>query len=294
MDLDTAMHAMDWLKSIGCRAIPLMGGEPLLRKDFVLEVIRYGAENGFFMYLPTNGYLLDKAFIDEVGRAGVAAINLAVDCLEPRRGLPKALLRIEPQFRYLVERQKKYNYLTFFNINICRTNIKDAKLLTEIAHQNGIGTDYHLTQTPQSFVDVDHYQHRDDMLSITPEKYDEADQLLDWLIDRQRQGWTMVNSIAHLEAFKEQMRGRTKPWDCRAGHNGALIRQDGTLSPCFDLISYDHDWGCIGEPRFDEEELRTVRERCLLRCSSTCFYTMGHYYNPRFLPQWIHKHIRVG
>ncbi len=81
MDLETAKSAMDWLKSIGCRAIPLMGGEPLLRKDFVLEVIRYGAENGFFMYLPTNGYLLDKAFIDEVGRAGVAAINLAVDYL---------------------------------------------------------------------------------------------------------------------------------------------------------------------------------------------------------------------
>jgi len=144
MDLDTAKRSVDWIKSIGCRVIPLMGGEPLLRKNFVLEVICYGAENGFFMYLPTNGYLLDKPFIDEVGRAGVAAINLAVDCVAPRKELPKALLSIEPQFRYLVDRQKKYGYLVFFNINICRNNIKDVKLLTEIAHQNDIGTDYHL------------------------------------------------------------------------------------------------------------------------------------------------------
>jgi MoaA/NifB/PqqE/SkfB family radical SAM enzyme len=265
-----------------------------MRKDFILDIVRYGAENGFFMYLPTNGYLMDKPFIDEIGQAGVAAINLAVDAVAPKRGLPKALLNIEPQFRYLVERQKKYGYLLFFNINICRTNIPDAKLLTEIAHQNHIGTDYHLNEPPQSFVDVDHYQHQEDMLSIGPAQYDAVDELLDWLIQKQQQGWPMVNSMAHLKAFKDRMRGRMKLWDCRAGHNGALVRPDGSLSPCFDLITYDYDWGRIGAPKFDEQKLKAVKEKCLPSCSSTCFFTMGHYYNMRFLPEWIRKHIRVG
>jgi MoaA/NifB/PqqE/SkfB family radical SAM enzyme len=294
MDLETAKSAVDWLKSLGCRVIPIMGGEPLMRKAFVLEILRYGAENGFFMYLPTNGYLLDRAFIDEIGQAGVAAINLAVDSVAPRTGLPKALLRIEPQFRYLVAQQKKHGYLLFFNINICRTNIKDVKLLTEIAHQNHIGTDYHLNEPPHSFVDVDHYQHQDDMLSIGPDQYDTVDELLDWLIQKQREGWPMVNSMEHLRSFKERMRGRMRKWDCRAGHNGALIRPDGSLSPCFDLITYDHDWGTIWDPKFDEAALKAVKEKCLPLCSSTCFFTMGHYYNMRFLPEWIRKHIRVG
>ncbi len=294
MDLETAKSAIDWLKTLGCRVIPIMGGEPLMRKDFILEVIRYGAENGFFMYLPTNGYLLDKAFIDEVGKAGVAAINLAVDCVAPKKGLPKALLNIEPQFRYLVERQKKYGYLTFFNINICRNNIKDVKLLTEIAHQNKIGTDYHLNEPPHSFVDTTHYKHQDDMLSITPDQYDEVTELLDWLIEKQRQGWPMVNSIEHLQLFKERMKGKTKPWDCRAGHNGALIRPDGSLSPCFDLITYDHDWGKIWEPKFDEAELQAVKKKCMPYCSSTCFHTMAYYYRLQSVPQWVRKHIRVG
>jgi MoaA/NifB/PqqE/SkfB family radical SAM enzyme len=265
-----------------------------LRKDFVLEVIRYGAENGFFMYLPTNGYLMDKPFIDELGKAGVAAINLAVDCVAPRKGLPKALRAIESQFRYLVERQKKYGYLVFFNINICRSNIQDVRMLTEIAHQNHIGTDYHLNEPPHDFVNLDHYKHRNDGLHITRDKFEDVDNLLDWIIDRQRQGWPMVNSIEHLKAFKERMRGKMQPWDCRAGHNGALIRPDGTLSPCFDMISYDHDWGRIWEPRFDEEELLALKEKCLPHCSSTCFYTMGHYYHLSYLPQWIRKHTRVG
>lgn len=294
MTLETAKSAVDWLKSIGCRVIALMGGEPLLRKDFIIEIVKYGAENGFFMYLPTNGYLMDKSFIDDIGQAGVAAINLAVDCVAPRKGLPKALLAIEPQFRYLVERQKKYGYILFFNINICRNNIKDVKLLTEIAHQNHIGTDYHLNEPPQSFINVDHYKHHGDMLGITRNQYSELDELLDWLIDKQHQGWPMVNPIEHLKAFKEQMRGRIISWDCRAGHNGALIRPDGSLAPCFDLMSYEHDWGSIRDPKFDEEELVLVKKKCLHLCLSTCFYTMGHYYNLNSLPEWIRKHIHVG
>lgn len=294
MDLDTARSSIDWLKSVGCRVVAIMGGEPLLRKELVLEIVRYGARNGFFVYLPTNGLLLDGGFLDAAGEAGIAAINLAVDGLAPRRGLPKALLSVEPQFRALVERQAKYGYLVFFNINICRTNLKDVRLLTELAQQHRIATDYHLVEAPHDFVATDHYRHRAEELSIGPDQYAEVDDLLDWLSEKQRQGWPMVNSIAHLQAFKGRMRGDMQQWTCRAGHNGALIRPDGTLSPCFDLITYDEDWGRVGAPRFEEPRLRAVKERCSPRCSSTCFYTMAHYYDGRAFPGWIRKHLRVG
>jgi MoaA/NifB/PqqE/SkfB family radical SAM enzyme len=294
MDLDTARRSIDWLGSVGCRVLAIMGGEPLLRKDLILEIVRYAARSGFFVYLPTNGFLMDEAFIDEVGRAGVAAVNLAVDCVAPRKGLPKALLAVEPQFRYLVKRQGKYGYLVFFNMNICRTNIKDIRLLTEIARQNRIATDYHLHEPPHGFVAVDHYEHQNNALHVTPDQYDQVDELLDWLVARQRQGWPMVNSVEHLLSFKGRMRGRMAPWDCRAGHNGALIRPDGTLSPCFDLITYDGDWGRIWEPKFDREQLRAVKEKCLPHCSSTCFYSIGHYYNGPAFSRWIRKHLRVG
>jgi len=294
MDLDTARAAIDWLRSVGCRVLAIMGGEPLLRKELVLEIVRYGAERGFFVYLPTNGTLLDAPFLDAIGSAGVAAVNLAVDGLAPRRGLPKALLPVERQFRALVERQARYGYLVFFNINICRSNLRDVRLLTEIAHQHRIATDYHLVEPPHDFVGTAHYRHRADELSITPDLYPEVDELLDWLVDRQRQGWPMVNSVEHLQAFKARMRGRMEPWECRAGHNGVLIRPDGTLSPCFDLITHDADWGRIGAPRFDAAELRELKRRCTPLCSSTCFYTMAHYYDGRAFPEWIRKHLRLG
>jgi hypothetical protein len=40
-------------------------------------------------------------------------------------------------------------FVTDCRINICRKNIKDVKLLTEIDRQYAIGTDDHLNESPQ-------------------------------------------------------------------------------------------------------------------------------------------------
>ena len=55
---------------------------------------------------------------------------------------------IRKQFDYLVKKQYRYGYTVFFNINICRNNLDDVRKLTEIAHDNGISTDYHIYETP--------------------------------------------------------------------------------------------------------------------------------------------------
>jgi radical SAM protein with 4Fe4S-binding SPASM domain len=104
----------------------------------------------------------------------------------------------------------------------------------------------------------------------------------------------MVNSIPHLEQMKDLMRGKPVKWSCRAGHNGILIRPDGTLSPCFDLITFDHDWGTIWHPKFDKDELAEVKRKCNQHCLSTCFYTMAHYYQPAETLKWMMKHTRIG
>ena len=40
-----------------------------------------------------------------------------------------------------------------------------------------------------------------------PEDFPVVDDLLDWLIDKQRQGWKMVDSIPRLQNMKGFMRG---------------------------------------------------------------------------------------
>ncbi|MFI5176154.1 MAG: radical SAM protein, partial [Terriglobia bacterium] len=107
MTEDTAKRSIDWLHSVGCRVIAIMGGEPLLRPQFIHKVVYYGTKRGFFVYLPTNGRLLRPEVCDWIGDAGVAAINFAVDCLDEKPGLPKALKPIRSHFDYMVKMQRR-------------------------------------------------------------------------------------------------------------------------------------------------------------------------------------------
>lgn len=293
MTLDTAKKSIDWLETAGCRVVAIMGGEPLLRKAFILDVIRYGSGKGFFMYLPTNGILMDRDFIDRAGEARVAAINLAVDTINEAPGLPKNFKRIEGNFKYLVKMRDRYGYIVFFNINITNENLEDVKALTEIAHDHNIGTDYHINEMP--VIEQNHYRFKDKGHWITEERYGKVDEVIDWVIDKNRKGYPMVNSIEHLKAMKGFIRHRTPAWRCRAGVNSLVIRIDGTLAPCFELYSSEKDWGRISEPKFDPGELKAQLKECNGKCLSTCNYQVYYYYDTYYKGlEWVLKHIHRG
>ena len=290
MPLEMAKDAVDWLHSVGCRVLAYMGGEPLVRKAFIIELTRYAAERGFFVYLPTNGILMDEAFVDEIGKAGVAAINLAVDSVEGCEGIPKAFNRIKSNFEYLVQQEKKYRFLTFFNINITQKNIEDVKSLTETAHEYGIATDYHINEPP--VIEYDTYKNFQDGAWITENGVKEVEEVIDWLIEKNRNGYTMVNSIEHLHAMKRYIRHQWPPWSCRAGELSMIIRLDGSFAPCFELYGAEEDWGNIYDgPKFDPVKLRNQKIECSQHCLSTCNYQVNHYTRGMLYSlQWVAKH----
>ena len=197
MSEDVAKRSIDWLHGTTCRVLALMGGEPLLRPAFVHKVIYYAAKKGFWTYLPTNGRLMRPEVMDRILDAGVATVNLAVDAVDEKPGLPKALAPIRRNFDYLVRRQYGYGATVFFNINICRNNLDDVKALTEIAHDNGIATDYHINESPM--LEHENFNHLEENPTfIRREDWPKIDAVLDWLIAKNRSGYKMVNSTARL------------------------------------------------------------------------------------------------
>lgn len=290
MSMEMAKDVVDWLDAHGCRVLAYMGGEPLVRKQFIIDLTRYASKKGFFVYLPTNGILMDAHFIDEIGKAGVSTINLAVDAVNGYNGLPKNLHRIKDQFEYLVEQEKRYGYITFFNINITKDNIEDVKALTEIARRYDIATDYHINEPPQ--VQYDNYKHESDGGWITEKEYDAIDELVDWLTGKISEGYTIVNSKEHLNAMKRFVRHELPPWRCEAGNFSFVIRLDGTFSPCFELYGDNEDWGSIYEgAKFDTVKLQHQKEKCTTHCLSTCNYQVQHYTQSMLHSfQWVAKH----
>ena len=70
MTEDTAKRSVDWLHGTGCRVLAFMGGEPLLRPDFIHRITYYAAKKDFWVYLPTNARLLRTDVIDKLADAG--------------------------------------------------------------------------------------------------------------------------------------------------------------------------------------------------------------------------------
>ncbi len=294
MSEDVAKRSIDWLHSTTCRVLALMGGEPLLRPQFVHKVVNYAAQKGFWVYIPTNGRLLRPLVIDWLGDAGAAIFNLAVDAVDEKEGLPKALNPIRQHFDYLVRRQCDYGYSVFFNINICRNNLEDVKELTEIAHANGLATDYHINESPM--IHQPQFQHNDESNAtfIRREDFPQVDRLIDWIIEKNQSGYKMVNSVQRLNDMREFMHGKLQEWNCRAGQNNVIVRVDGTLGPCFPMYSATHDWGTIENPHFDGQQLKTMKKECQPHCFSTLNHNLAFCYNDERAVRWILKQAVRG
>jgi MoaA/NifB/PqqE/SkfB family radical SAM enzyme len=293
MTEDVAKRSIDWLHSTTCRVLALMGGEPLLRPDFAHKVVSYAAKKGFWVYVPTNARLLRPEVIDRLADAGMAVVNFAVDAVDEKPGLPKALNPVRKHFDYLIGRQYRYGYIAFFNINICRNNLEDVKELTEMARANGLITDYHINESPM--LEESHFKHYEENDTfIRPEDWPQVDALIDWLIEKNRSGYKMVNSVPRLQEMKSFMRGKLQEWNCRAGQNNVIIRVDGTIAPCFPMYSATHDWGTIANPKFDPQQLKEMKKGCQPHCFSTLNHNLAYSYDDARAIRWVLRQAARG
>jgi MoaA/NifB/PqqE/SkfB family radical SAM enzyme len=294
MTEDVARRSIDWLRgATTCRALALMGGEVLLRPPFAHKVIDYASQQGFFSYLPTNGRLMKPSVIDRIGDAGIATVNVAVDAVDVKPGLPKALAPIRANVDYLMRKQYRYGYTVFLNMCITRANLDDIRWLTEFAHDHGIATDYHIVESP--ITEQAHYKHlHDNGLFIREEDRPAVGDLLDWLIDKHRQGYRIANSAERIAQMKDFMGGTLEDWNCRAGQNTLIIRTDGTLAPCFPMYSASHDWGTIEQPKFERAQLTDMKRSCQPHCFSTLNHIVAYGYNDRRVIKWMLRQALGG
>jgi len=334
MTEDVSRRAIDFLHDHGCRVLALMGGEPLLRPQFAHKVVYYAAKKGFWIYIGTNGRLLRPEVVDRLADAGTAIFNFALDAWDEKPGLPKALVPAKKNLDYLMRKQYVHGYMVFFNMNICRNNLDDIRQLTEYARSHRVATDYHLNETPMLEQDG-HFKHLDNNPTyIRPEDWRAVDELIDWLIEKNRAGYQMVNSVARLEEMKAFMRMgsgldlrrigwygdgtgaagdsdellarmpgivrdgegnlRFTNWNCRAGQNNVIVRTDGTLGPCFPMYGANYDWGTVDGHKFDTRQLAGMKKTCEQHCFSTLNHNLGYCYNDARVIKWIWKAARKG
>jgi MoaA/NifB/PqqE/SkfB family radical SAM enzyme len=83
LTLQEAMHAVDELASLGTEALIFSGGEPLLRKNFILALTEYCVDLGILPAMLTNGLLLNRRVAEELKDAGILAVGIPIDSIVP-------------------------------------------------------------------------------------------------------------------------------------------------------------------------------------------------------------------
>lgn len=85
LTLPEAIHAVDEMKVLGTQALVISGGEPLLRKDFVLQLAEYCTGAGIIPAVLTNGLLLTPEVAVELKDAGVKVVGIPIDSVFPEK-----------------------------------------------------------------------------------------------------------------------------------------------------------------------------------------------------------------
>jgi radical SAM protein with 4Fe4S-binding SPASM domain len=83
LNLQEALHAIDEMASLGTRAVIFSGGEPLLRKDFVLALAEHCDDIGIIPAMLSNGLLITPHTALQLQEAGIKAIGIPIDSVVP-------------------------------------------------------------------------------------------------------------------------------------------------------------------------------------------------------------------
>ena len=83
LTLQEAMHAIDELSNLGTEALIFSGGEPLLRKDFILALAEYCVDLGIIPAMLSNGLLLTRKVAEQLKDAGILAVGIPIDSVVP-------------------------------------------------------------------------------------------------------------------------------------------------------------------------------------------------------------------
>jgi MoaA/NifB/PqqE/SkfB family radical SAM enzyme len=75
---------IDDIVCLGSVKLNFFGGEPLVRPD-LSELIRHAAAQKIFVFVDTNGFLLDHAMAKEMKQSGVSCISVSLDSFDEKK-----------------------------------------------------------------------------------------------------------------------------------------------------------------------------------------------------------------
>lgn len=101
------------IKSCGVRTVEIFGGDALLRKDSIFEIIKFCTIHGIETYFPTNSILMDEESSKNLVDAGLGTIYFSLDDVNKEndrvRGVNDSFLKVQQAIENIVKARNGKN-----------------------------------------------------------------------------------------------------------------------------------------------------------------------------------------
>jgi organic radical activating enzyme len=249
--LDEMLRRIDRLADLGTLSVDLSGGEPLLHPDLDAVIARIRAR-GMLASLLTNGYLLSRARIERLNRAGLDRLQISIDNVVPDDVSYKSLKVLDQKLQ-LLARHAEFDVSINSVLGSGVKHPSDALTIAQRALTLGFGTSVGVIHDGDGQIAPLNAEARTTYESIA----------------RLGRGFY---THAHDGRFQRNLiDGRPNEWQCRAGARYLYICEDGLVHWCSQQRGYP------GTPLRDYTEADLAREFSSTKsCAPTCTVSCVH------------------
>lgn len=209
---------IDRIKSLGTLHTDLIGGEPLLHPDLV-ALMKYVTGLGMTTGMTTNGFLLTEAKLHELMDAGMGRIQMSVDALRPKDGVPKSLKTLRKKIEMVARNP------IWFRVNtvICDATIDEVEEVATTCWDLGVAINF----------SVVHDRGRLKRMPNTPRFLERVQ----WLKQQKSAGKPISTPYYLIDYYERALTGRPMDWTCQAGNKTFYVSAEGHFQFCYHVPS---------------------------------------------------------
>jgi MoaA/NifB/PqqE/SkfB family radical SAM enzyme len=274
MDMTVFRQTVDKLRHLGVVFVSLFGGEPTLHPQLI-EMIAHAKSSRRRIYLNTDLTAANTNLLIQTVQAGVDIISFSLDKVEPAAWNKRTTSAIDGKLDVLLHlRRQGYRYGLHCNVTWHKLNLHEGKRVIEYLLEKG---NIAISVRPAVYpFPAPNTSARSKTLLLGKEDYEDTSKLIDWVIQKKRAGYPIINPYPYLKTFPNFILGDTF-WDCGANRDILSIDVDGSVLQCSYFLNE------VPQPfepmRFRVENLtrahlkaiRRISERNLSHCNSQCY-----------------------
>lgn len=255
--------------------VDFSGGEPMLWPH-LFYAIKKCSKHHIKTHLTTNGTLLNKETIEELGKSGLDYLNISVDTFEDNPISSKSILKKEDILKALLSAKIKYKINIRVNSVIYKNNFLQTKEIIEYLNKKGIP----LSLGFAIFMSNNSFDFNEEIFYSEKDKT-ELREIADYIISCKEKGYKIIDPYSYFENVFKFIQ-KESFWKCNypTKFGWINISPSGKIRSCTKKM----DELEINFLRLDKNNIKWPRSlyrkktnECNRFCYSNCAYDSWYY-----------------